>query len=75
VSGGWFVFTGTVVDNVSPTGLTIVFGGQLAGNTATVDAQGKFQLVMNYSPNLTGLITAITQDAEGNSSNTATAFI
>lgn len=65
-----WVFTGTVQDEYAP-GLTVTFGGILDGYYATVDANGRFSLVVHIEPGGGGIATAQTVDDMCQASNLA----
>jgi virginiamycin B lyase len=71
-SGGVWTFTGKVNDS-SPAGLTVSFGGlpSLAGKTATVQADGTFELVVALAAGEQGTVTAQTTNWWGQNSNVA----
>ena len=74
--GNTWIFAGTVVaPNVQ--GLTISFGGlaSLAGQTATVAANGTFTLVQALGLDEYGTATAQTTDLNGQNSNLASAIV
>jgi hypothetical protein len=72
---GMYVFYGQVSDE-TPEGMLVTFGGGLAsvaGQTATVDADGWFYLAVQLSPDGTdtGMVSVVTQDEINQSSNVA----
>ncbi len=69
--GVYWSFHGVVVDDVSPEGLVVRFGGILNGETATVDAGGQFELLIELPAGTVGNATAQTTDADGLDSNVA----
>jgi hypothetical protein len=60
---GEYVFFGSVVDDTSPVGLTITFGGILSGQVCYVRSDGTFSFSISLSTS--GTVTSITQDAGG----------
>jgi hypothetical protein len=79
VSGGMWVFSGTVVD-AQPGGLTVSFGGApeaLQGLTTTTDADGNFSIgvILNSNGSDTGTATAQTVDGQGLPSNVAQYYV
>jgi len=72
---GIWRFNGTVIDDKPVAGLTIDFGGVLDGQTATVDGDGNFELVIELPSGTTGTATAQTTDADGLVSNLATVVV
>ena len=63
--GGTWVFTGTVIDDEEVAGLTVTFGGLLAGHTATVQVDGTFVFAHVFPPNTVGVVTAVVTDLDG----------
>lgn len=63
VEGNRWVFTGTVSDDVM-IGLTISFGGILAGQQASVASDGTFTFEITIDPNNHGLVSAVAQDSD-----------
>lgn len=63
--GGTWVFTGSVVDDEEVAGLTVTFGGLLAGHSTTVDVNGNFQFAYVFPPNTVGVVTAVVTDLDG----------
>jgi hypothetical protein len=78
VDSGRYEFTGRVIDE-APGGLVVTFGGvpSAAGQTATTNADGTFSLTLSMQTDGTdmGIVTAVTQDAAGQSSNVAVAWV
>ena len=78
VDAGRYELTGRVFDE-SPGGLVVTFGGvpSAAGQTATTNADGTFSLTLSMQTDGTdmGIVTAVTQDAAGQSSNVAIAWV
>lgn len=68
-----WTFEGWVIDEY-PQGLVVIFGGVLAGHTATVDADGYFSFSIILDDPF-GVATAETTDIEGLSSNVANWFV
>lgn len=66
-------FTGFVQDE-SPSGLTVTFGGLVQGSTTT-NSNGEFAFVTSIPTGSTGLVTASTIDAQGLASNTAQCIV
>jgi hypothetical protein len=62
---GVWLFSGHVLDDKDVTGLTIHFGGVLAGQTATVNDEGSFELIITLDPGTSGFATAYTIDRDG----------
>jgi hypothetical protein len=62
---GVWLFSGRVLDDADVTGLTIHFGGVLAGRTATVNDEGCFELIITLGPGISGFATAYTIDRNG----------
>ena len=74
-TGSW-TFAGIVVgSNVA--GLVVTFGGvgPVAGQTATVNADGTFSLTVDMGANANGIVTARTTNQAGQNSNTALASV
>lgn len=74
-AGGLWTFSGHVDDD-TPAGLTIRFGGapaSLQGKTAVTDSNGNFSLTLSLQTNGSdaGTATTDTTDPDGNNSNTA----
>ena len=67
---GIWLFSGQVLDDKDVTGLTIYFGGVLAGRTATVNDEGFFELITMLDPEVSGYATAYTIDLDGLRSET-----
>jgi hypothetical protein len=63
-------FSGTVLDDKSVTGLTVDFGGLLAGRTAQVDQFGMFEIFVLLGSHPVGTISAYTIDLDGLRSQT-----
>jgi len=79
IGDGWWVISGRVIDE-HPGGLTVTFGGDVAttyGETTTTDANGNFCLLvcLNANGTDTGLLSAITHDDAGQSSNLAEVYV
>lgn len=74
--GGFWVFHGVVKDE-SPAGLIVTFGGlpSLEGQTAVVQRDGTFTLVIQLQPGEQGTATAMTTDWWGLDSNIAKALV
>ncbi len=71
-----WTFTGVVTDpNQDPTGLTITFGGVLAGQTVTVADDGTFTFSMPLPGGTSGNASAQTTDTTGAQSNVAVAYV
>jgi hypothetical protein len=71
-----WTFSGSVTDpNQNPAGLTIIFGGLLAGDSATVAVDGTFTLSAEIPANTSGTISAQTVDNAGIQSNVAMDYI
>ena len=68
--GNSWVFTGTVVDEY-PEGLYVDFGGVLDGYSIYVEADGSFTFYIELPPDTDSIVTAVTTDLEGLTSNTA----
>ena len=69
-------FTGTVTDpNQNPQGLTITFGGLLAGDSTTVDSDGTFMYSVAIPDNTSGTVTAQTVDYTDHTSNVAMDYV
>jgi hypothetical protein len=53
VSEGWYTFTGRVVSDTSPAGLTVTFGGipSLIGQSVTTATDGTFSLYIQLQTN------------------------
>jgi hypothetical protein len=73
--GGGMAITGTVTGTPDPQGMTVTFSGckALNGLTATVAADGTFQLIVPFT--VTGMIGANTTDWWGRASNTAEGWL
>lgn len=71
--GGYYTFTGRVTDEFAP-GMTITFGGLLAGQTATVGSDNRFSITV-FLGSQAGLVSAITADIWGQNSNTAETLV
>ena len=68
----FFTFTGTVSDpNQNSAGLTVTFGGVLAGQSTTVGSDGTFSYSTTIPNNTSGTVTAQTTDSSGHTSNLA----
>jgi hypothetical protein len=63
--GGTWIFTGTVLDDEEVAGLTVNFGGLLAGHSATVQVDGTFIFAHVFPPNTVGVVTAVVTDLDG----------
>jgi hypothetical protein len=78
IGPGQYQITGRVIDE-SPGGLVVTFGGvpSAEGQSATTSADGTFFLIltMQTDGSDTGLMTAVTQDSAGLSSNVATTWV
>ncbi len=78
IGPGQYRLTGRVIDE-NPGGLVVAFGGVPAaeGQSATTNAYGTFSLIltMQTDGSDTGLVTASTQDAAGQSSDVATYWV
>jgi hypothetical protein len=61
---------GGVVDDKDPAGLTVYFGGLLAGRTAIVDRFGTFELIVALGSGIVGYVNAYTIDRDGLRSDT-----
>jgi hypothetical protein len=70
-----WVFSGHVIDDVSPDGCTVNFGGVLHGRTAPVYSDGSFILVLYLPAGVSGTATAQLVDWQGLSSNVATFYV
>jgi hypothetical protein len=75
LADGEMELSGSVTGTPDPQGMTITFGGnkRLAGVTATVAADGTFDIILPFT--VTGMITATTTDWWGRSSGTAQGWI
>jgi hypothetical protein len=76
--GNLCIFTGKVTDpDEAVKGFTVTFGGlpQLQGQTATVASDGSFSLGVVLPSGTIGTATAVTKDAGGLLSNTATTMV
>jgi hypothetical protein len=62
--GGW-TFTGRVEDDELVAGLEVRFGGLLANQSATVQADGSFSITVYLPPGTLGTVTAIVTDYDG----------
>ncbi len=62
---GVWAFSGMVLDDKAVIGLTIHFGGLLAGHTTTVDANGFFEYLVILPRNAVGSVNAYTIDRDG----------
>jgi hypothetical protein len=62
-------FSGMVVDDQSVAGLTVTFGGLLAGYFAEVDSDSTFDLLIPEQQGAIGTVTAVTVDWDGLPSN------
>lgn len=71
IQWGLYQFHGSVLDDKPTDGLTVHFGGVLDGQSATVDANGHFELIIALPSGTTGEATAQTTDADGLTSNIA----
>lgn len=79
VAHGLYRFTGRVIAD-SPGGLVVRFGGEpvsVAGLTAVTEADGTFSLlvIVHTDGSDSGYVTAVTQDAQGHTSNTPGVYI
>ncbi len=79
LGGGWYVISGHVIDE-HPGGLTVTFGGDVAttyGQTTTTDTNGYFSVVVWLNNNGTdsGLLSAVTRDDAGQSSNVPEVYV
>ena len=59
-----WVFSGTVVDDGDVEGLTVTFGGLLAGYTAIVNSNGVFTIEVSLDPDIYGTASAQVTDVE-----------
>jgi hypothetical protein len=75
-SGQTWTFSGSAWDMSQPV-LTITLGGlpSLSGVTATTTANGTFSATVTLQPGEAGYATAMTTDANGETSNLATVFV
>ncbi|MBI3410245.1 MAG: hypothetical protein HY040_18035 [Planctomycetes bacterium] len=74
-TGNIWVLTGKVIDE-SPGGLTVYLNGMGLNNAAvTVNSDGTFSYTVQLDPNADGIITAVTTDWFGLTSNTASASV
>jgi hypothetical protein len=64
-SGGMWTFTGQVIDDLSVQGLTVTFGGLLAGHTVNVGSNGTFTHDASIPPGTTGVVSATVTDRNG----------
>lgn len=69
------VFSGTVSDDVPPSGLVVRFGGLLSGESAIVHPDGTFTFSITLDPPVSGWISAVTTDECGEDSNTAYTYV
>ncbi len=67
---GYWLLQGSVTDDKDPAGLTVYFGGLLAGRTATVDRFGTFELIVALGSGIVGYVNAYTIDRDGLRSDT-----
>lgn len=78
IGPGLYRFTGRVIDE-APGGLVVAFGGvpSAEGQSATTNADGTFSLTlqMQTDGSDTGNVSAVTQDASGQTSNVATCWV
>lgn len=72
--GNTWIITGTVNDEFAA-GLTVTFGGLLAGNVATVASNNTFSLAVTLASGLTGYGTATVEDWWGQVSASVQKFI
>jgi hypothetical protein len=70
-----WLFNGFVLDDKDVDGLTVTFGGVLDGETAEVDAEGYFELVVQLPVGSRGVVTAHTVDRDDLGSNTAKYYL
>ena len=69
-------FSGTVTDSTqNPAGMTITFGGVLAGQSTTVDSDGSFTYSTEIPANTSGTVTAQTVDNHGTTSILAMDYV
>ena len=73
--GGWWIFTGEVVDDEYVEGLTIEFGGVAEGATTTVRTDGTFSYTGYIAPGTTGLVSATVTDRDNLTSETEYCYI
>ena len=78
IGAGLYKITGRVVDE-SPAGLVISFGGvpSAEGQSATVQSDGSFEHVLELKTDGSdsGLLTAVTSDSAGQTSNLAAYYV
>ena len=67
---GYWLLQGSVTDDKDPAGLTVYFGGLLAGRTAIVDRFGTFELIVALGSGIVGYVNAYTIDRDGLRSDT-----
>jgi hypothetical protein len=68
-------FSGTVSGEANLAGATVRFGGQLAGQTVSVDANNHFRLEVPTNPPIHGSITVQITDSHGVSSDVVTVYV
>jgi hypothetical protein len=68
-------FNGSVSGEANLAGATVTFGGQLAGQTVSVDANNHFRLEIPTNPPIHGMITVQITDANGVSSDVVTVYV
>jgi len=71
---GIWSFSGRVIDDESVAGLTVTYGGLLAGYFAEVDSDGTFDLLIPEQQGAMGTVTAVTVDWDGLPSNVVMVF-
>lgn len=73
--GQSWLFSGRVLDDKDVTGLTVHFGGLLAGYSATVGEDGFFEFVSLLGPEASGTVSAYTIDSDSLRSETVSLWI
>jgi hypothetical protein len=72
---GRWTFTGTVGTLAGHSGAQVVFGGLLAGHTATLNQYGQFSYTHFFGPGIFGTVTGKGVDSSGRETNIDSEFI
>jgi hypothetical protein len=75
LGGGWWVFSGEVVDDEYVEGLPVEFGGLLEGPTVNVQSDGTFEYTCYIDPTRAGLVSAMVTDRDGLESDYAYCYV
>ena len=71
----YWVFTGTVSDDVNPANCRVYFDGILSGQSAAVSPDGTFWHYTLYIPGITATVNAVARDSQGNESNILSVYL